>query len=102
MDGVVGEVYEIVQGRRVMLIDLYQREWFPIQLFITDDMALGAESDEQLQCLVTEFGSVCAGTKLRLYVEKSKVVVAEREGVKLQMEVRMHENTVDHVSSSRI
>ena len=38
-------------------------------------MALVAELAEQLQCLVREFGRVCKQWKLRVNVDKSKVVV---------------------------
>ena len=44
------------------------------QLLFADDTALVAESAEQLQCLVREFGRVCERRKLRVNVEKSKVM----------------------------
>jgi len=44
------------------------------QFFFADDTALVAESAEQLQCLVREFGRVCERRKLRVNVDKSKVM----------------------------
>ena len=46
------------------------------QLLFADDTALVAESAEQLQCLVREFGRVCERRKLRVNVDKSKVMCA--------------------------
>ena len=45
------------------------------QLLFADDTAIVAESEEQLQCLVSEFGTVCERRKLRVNVNKSKVLV---------------------------
>ena len=44
------------------------------RLLFADDTALVAESAEQLQCLVREFGRVCKRRKLRVNVDKSKVM----------------------------
>ena len=49
-------------------------------MLFADDTALVAESAEQLQCLVREFGMVCKRRKLRVNVDKSKVMsVGESE-----------------------
>merc|ERR1712002_202066 len=49
-------------------------EWVLSQLLFADDTALVAESADQLQCLVKEFGRVCKRRKLRVNVDKSKVM----------------------------
>ena len=51
-----------------------EREWVVSQLLFADDTALVAESAEQLQCLVREFGRVCKRRKLRVNVDKSEVM----------------------------
>ena len=60
MDGVVREVYNRVNGMGVSMTmgDIW---WVLSQLLFADDTALVAESAEQLQCLVSEFGRVCSG-----------------------------------------
>ena len=50
-------------------------EWMLSQLLFADDTALVAESAEQLQRLVSEFGSVCERRKLRVNVDKSKLMI---------------------------
>ena len=44
------------------------------QLLFADDTASVAESAEQLHCLVREIGRVCVRRKLRVNVDKSKVM----------------------------
>ena len=74
MDGVVREVYSRVPGKGVKMRVDGEREWMLSQLLFADDTALVAESAEQLQCLVREFGRVCERRKLRVNVDKSKVM----------------------------
>ena len=74
MDGVVREVYARVNGMGVKMRVHGESEWILSQLLFADDTALVAESAEQLQCLVREFGRVCERRKLRVNVEKSKVM----------------------------
>merc|ERR1711888_425040 len=59
MDGVVREVYSRVNGMGVKMRVHGESEWILSQLLFADDTALVAESAEQLQCLVREFGRVC-------------------------------------------
>ena len=56
MDGVVREVYTRVNEAGVKLSGEGERDWVLSQLLFADDTALVAESAEQLQCLVQEFG----------------------------------------------
>ena len=73
-DGVVRGVYSRVNGMGVKINEDGEREWMVSQLLFADDTALVAESAEQLQCLVREFGRVCKRRKLRVNVDKSKVM----------------------------
>ena len=77
MDGVVREVYSRVNGMGVKMSVGGEEEWVLSQLLFADDTALVAESAEQLQCLVSEFGRVCKRRKLRVNVDKSKVMSVE-------------------------
>ena len=61
---------------RVKMNDYGESEWVVCQLLFADDTALVAESAEQQQCLVREFGRVCKRRKLRVNVDKSKVMSA--------------------------
>ena len=51
-----------------------ESDWMLSQLLFADDTALVADSAEQLQCLVREFGRVCERRMLRVNVDKSKVM----------------------------
>ena len=68
-------MYSRVNGIGVKLSVGGEREWLLSQLLFADDTALVAESAEQLQCLVSEFGRVCDRRKLRVNVDKSKVMI---------------------------
>lgn len=43
-------------------------------MLFVDDIALMVESENGLQKMVTEFGSVCERRKLRVHVGKSKIM----------------------------
>ena len=60
------------------------------QLLFADDTALVAESAEQLQCLVSEFGRVCKGRKLRINVNKSKVMCIERNEEQMPLNIMLN------------
>merc|ERR1711888_251428 len=61
----------------VRMTDAREVEWLISQLLFADDTALVAESEKELQKLVTEFGVVCERRKLKVNVAKSKVLVME-------------------------
>ena len=80
MDGVVREVSARVNGEGAKLMNADGREWELWQILFADDTALVADSEEKLQKLVEEFGRVCVRRKLRVNVNKSKVMrCTERE-----------------------
>ena len=74
MDGVMREVFSRVTGKGVKMRGDCEREWILSQLLFADDTALVAESAEQLQCMVREFGRVCERRKLCVNVDKSRVM----------------------------
>ena len=65
-------------------------------LLFTDDIALVADSAEQFQALVSEFGQVCERRKLRADVDKSKLMVAGRDVGQLSLNIQL---TVEKVQS---
>ena len=65
MDGVVREVYARVGNVGVRMTDAREVEWLISQLLFADDTALVAESEKELQKLVTEFGVVCERNRNR-------------------------------------
>ena len=78
IDGVVREVNARVMGRGLKLIDANANEWELNQLLFADDTVVVADSEEKLNQLVTEFGRVCERRKLRVNVDKSKVMRCTR------------------------
>ena len=68
-------------GRRVNMTDINQREWLPSQLLLANSRGLVAESIDQVHALVTVLVRVCERSKLRMKVEKVKVMEVGREGV---------------------
>ena len=99
MDGVVREVYSRVNGMGVKLSVGGEREWLLSQLLFADDTALVAESAEQLQCLVREFGRVCARQKLRVNVDKSKVMIVGEDVDPSLLNIRLNGERMEVVTS---
>ena len=60
-------------------------EWELNQLLFADDTVVVADSERKLCQLVTEFGRVCEGRKLRVNVGKSKVMrcIRNEDGARL-------------------
>merc|ERR1712121_55348 len=99
MDGVVREVYTRVNQAGVRLSEEGEREWVLSQLLFADDTALVAESAEQLQCLVQEFGRVCKRRKLRVNVGKSKVMRIGGSEEPEMLNIRLNGDMVEVVDS---
>ena len=78
MDGVVREVNMRVMERGLSLLESENGECKLNQLLFADDTALVADSEEELQHLVREFGRVCKRRKLKVNVNKSKVMRCRR------------------------
>ena len=89
MDGVTKEVRARTHGEGVELWNKEDRQkWGELSvLLFADDTVLLADSKLKLQRLVDEFAIVCDRRKLRINVEKSKVMkcTREREGGKLDI-----------------
>ena len=80
MDCVVGEVNEIVLGKRLELLSANGGRFEKNQLLFTDDTARVADEEKKLCRLVSEFGRTCKREKLRVNVIKSKVMRCSRYG----------------------
>ena len=98
MDGVVREVYNRVNGMGVSM-SMGGVWWVLSQLLFADDTALMAESAEQLQCLVSEFGRVCKRRKLRINVNKSKVMCIERNEEPSPLNIMLNGERMEVVNS---
>merc|ERR1711888_78008 len=98
-DGVVREVYSRTHGRRVKLRNESGSEWVLSQLLFADDTALVADSAEPLQALVREFGRVCERRKLRVNVDKSKVMVAGRDVGPLSLNLQLNGDSLEEIQS---
>ena len=75
--GVVREVNVRVLGKGLELLSVNGGRFEINQLLFEDDTALVADS-EKLSRLVSEFGRLCEGRKLRVNVGKSKVMRSSR------------------------
>ena len=97
MDGVVKEVNARILGRGLELIGADGGAYELNQLLFADDTALVADSEEKLCRLVTEFGRVCDRRKLRVNVNKSKVMTCERNENVGRMNVRLNGEALEEV-----
>ena len=80
MDGVVREVNARVLGNGCELWNGNERLRLN-QLLFADDAALVADSVENLQRIVEEFGRVCTRRKLSVNVDKCKVLRCAKRGI---------------------
>lgn len=97
MDGVVREVNARVMGRGVELVEEDGRRWELSQLLFADDTVLMADSEEKLCRIVSEFGKVCERRKLRVNVDKSKVMRCNRNGVGGRLNVSLNGEVLEEV-----
>ena len=80
MDGVVREVNVGVLGKGLELLSANGGRFEINQLLFADDAAHVVDSEEKLGRLVSAFARVCERRKLRVNVDKSKVVRCSRYG----------------------
>ena len=99
MDGVVREVNMRTYGRGVEMFDSMGRSWRVSQLLFADDAVLMAESAKDLQDLVAGFGRVCERRKLRVNVNKSKVLVCSKDGGRVVANVCLNGEILEEVDS---
>ena len=77
MDGVIREMKAKVDGGGVEMC-VNDDKWMLNTILFADDTVLIAENEKDLQKLVNVFDSVCKRRKLKVNVNKSKVIVFER------------------------
>lgn len=99
MDGVVREVYARTRGVGVNLLNEAGERWVLSMLLFADDTVLVADSEEKLQCLVTEFGRVCKRRKLKVNVGKSKVLRCSNEGACGRMHIQLEGEEMEQVGA---
>ena len=87
MDGVVREVNVRVLWKGLELQSVIGGRFEINQLLFADDTTLVADSEEKLYRLVGEFGRVCERRKLKVNVDKSKVMRCSRYGNEHRMHV---------------
>ena len=97
MDGVVREVNARVLGRGLKLVDGNENEWELNQLLFADDTVVVADSERKLCQLVTEFGRVCERRKLRVNVDKSKVMRCTRSEDGARLNVMLNGEALEEV-----
>ena len=97
IDGVVREVNALVLGRGLKLIDGNDNEWELNQLLFADDTVVVADSERKLCQLVTAFGRVCEGRKLRVNVGKSKVMRCTRNDDGARLNVMLNGEAFEEV-----
>ena len=73
--------------------------WKVNQLLFADDTVLVAESEEDLQKLVTEFERVCTRRKLKVNVAKSKVMRSTRANDRAETRISMNGEQLEEVDS---
>ena len=99
MDGVVREVSMRTHGKGVEMCDSVGSRWRVSQLLYADDTVLMADSAEDLQCLLSEFGSVCERRKLRVNVNKSKVLVCSSNERRMDLNLNLNGEILEEVNS---
>ena len=99
MDGVVREVYARVGGNGVNLVEDDGRHWELCQVLFADDTALVADSEDKLQKIVEEFDRVCVRRKLKINVNKSKVMRCSRREDGRRLNVRLNGERLEEVDS---
>ena len=66
------------EGNGVNLVGVDGRGWELCQVLLADNTTLVADSEDKLQKLLKEFGRVCERRKLKVNVNKSKVMHCSR------------------------
>ena len=82
-------------GRGLKLVD--ENEWELNQLLFADDTMVVAVSERKLCPLVTEFGRVCERRKLRVNVDKSKVIRCTRNEDGARLNVMLNGEALEEV-----
>ena len=100
MDGVVREVKARIGDKGLGLAEGGNRQnWTINQILFADDTALVPDSEGMLQQLVTEFDRVCKRRKLKVNVDKSKVLRCSKEDPVPRMQIQLEDEQLKQVAS---
>ena len=97
MDGVVRKLNVRVLGKGLELLSANGGRFEISQLLFADDTALVADSEDKLCRLVSEFGRACERRKLRVNVDKNKVMRCSRYGDRDRMHVILNCEPLEEV-----
>ena len=102
MDGVMREVREKAGDIGASMWDARRKcEWKVEWMMFADDTVLVGDSEQKLQRLVKEFGSVCKRRKLSINVGKSKVMRIGKNREENEMNIRLNNSRMEEVESYR-
>ena len=102
IDGVMKEVRANVGDVGAVFLETNEgREWIVEWLMFADDTVLVCDSREKLMRLVSEFESVCRRRKLKVNVDKSKVMKIGRNDGIGELNVRMNGSRMGEVQTYR-
>ena len=100
MDGVVREVKARIGDRGLGLIEGGNRQnWTINQILFADDTASVVDTEETLQQLVTEFDRVCKRRKLKVNVDKSKLLRCSKEDPVPRLQIQLGDKQLEQVDS---
>merc|ERR1712082_140035 len=83
----------------MVLYGVNRQIWTINQLLFADDTALVADSERTLQQLVTEFDRVCKRRKLKVNVDRSKVLRCSREDPVPRIQIQLGSEQLEQVDS---
>ena len=102
MDGVMREVREKAGDIGASMWDARRnREWNVEWMMFADDTVLVGDSEQKIQKLVKEFGSVCKRRKLAVNVGKSKVMTIRNDWDENELNVSQNNNRMEEVECYR-
>ena len=102
MDGVMREVRENAGDVGVRLVESSgRREWKVEWLMFADDTVLVCDSIEKLRSAIEEFERVCCRRKLRINVDKSKVMRIGRSEGRGEIDARVNGRGMEEVGTYR-
>ncbi|MEL7520935.1 MAG: reverse transcriptase family protein, partial [Cyanobacteria bacterium J06553_1] len=102
MDGVMKEVREKAGDVGANMWDARRNcEWKVEWMMFADDTVLVGDSEQKLQKLVKEFGSVCKRRKLAVNVGKSKIMRIGKNRTENEMNISLNNNRMEEVECYR-
>ena len=101
MDGVVREWKARIMNAGVCLNERDGRQCRVSSLLFADDAVLIADSEECLQRMVNEMGVVCGRRKLKVNVNKSKVMKVSKSGEYGALNVQLNGENLEELDCFR-